>query len=260
MVRRASFDREHPPTSKPIHRRPWGRSRTERVEFSEPRPSTSRHSSPANRRPRPWRRPPTPRFDDPVDWAPRGVSKREPARVRPTRISHFLRFFWSNSGVDFRRQSGVGPSGRTIGREIIDRRAGLSKEESPWPSTARTALNSSARSPRNSLGRRDPSWARQAPRRLPRPDPGAMRARQERSDVILREPDYVAEASGSPLRQPSTRFRSCRNRAVGAEWRLAQDVLNSSPRIFEDTRTELENGLEHPPKRLSMGHDLSAGG
>ena len=45
---------------------------------------------------------------------------------------------------------GVGPSGQTIGRAVIDRRAGLSKEESPWPSTARTASNSSAKSLRNS--------------------------------------------------------------------------------------------------------------
>jgi hypothetical protein len=52
---------------------------------------------------------------------------------------------------------GVGPLGWTIGRERIDRRAGLSKEGSPWPSTAATASSSSARSPR-SFWRARPFW------------------------------------------------------------------------------------------------------
>ena len=43
------------------------------------------------------------------------------------------------------RTDGVGPLGRTVGPARIDHRAGLSKDGSPWPSTARTASNSSAK-------------------------------------------------------------------------------------------------------------------
>jgi hypothetical protein len=171
------------------------------------------------RRPRPWRRPPYPSLRRPRRSATPGGLKKGAGARSTNQDSSFLRFFWSNSGVDFRRQSGVGPSGPTIGREIIDRRAGLSREESPWPSTARTALNSSARSPGNSLGRRDPSWARQAPRSLPRPDPGRRHARA-RQELQGRHPagiGFVAASLGSPLKVSRHSLQACRHWAVGAE-------------------------------------------
>src|ERR1700679_480978 len=51
-------------------------------------------------------------------------------------------------------RNGVGPLGQTVGPARIDHRAGLSKDGSPWPSTARTASNSSAKSLRNSWSAR----------------------------------------------------------------------------------------------------------
>jgi transposase len=52
--------------------------------------------------------------------------------------------------VQFGIMLGVGPWGRTVGLTRIDHRTGLSKDGSPWPSTAHTASNSSVRSLRSS--------------------------------------------------------------------------------------------------------------
>ncbi|HEY1865399.1 MAG TPA: hypothetical protein VGG77_17305, partial [Roseiarcus sp.] len=54
------------------------------------------------------------------------------------------------TGGNFTPFGGVGPLGRTVGPTRIDHRAGLSKDGSPWPSTARTASNLSGRSFRSS--------------------------------------------------------------------------------------------------------------
>ena len=52
-------------------------------------------------------------------------------------------------GAQTEPRIGVGPWGQTVGPARIDHRAGLSKDGSPWPSTAHTASNSSARSLRS---------------------------------------------------------------------------------------------------------------